>query len=109
MRGISVHYKNLYQIFDVTAETVVGPIMRENKDGPAVRHFNSLLANKDTALGQHPADYQLLRLGTQDEETGEINSEVEVVTSGVAWLESQPSEAVGVEARFNGAPPLSRV
>lgn len=99
-----MHHKQLYQIFDIKAESVVGPIMRENRDGPAIRHFYSLLANKETTIGQHPTDYQLLHLGTQDEETGDINAEPSVVTSGQAWLETQ---AVDVGARSNGAPPVT--
>lgn len=100
-----MHIKQLYQIFDVKAESVVGPILRENKDGPAIRYFHGALSDKSMLLGMHPEDYQLLSLGAQDEETGEINSEVRVVTSGQAWLEIQQSrDASSSAASENGTP-----
>lgn len=81
---------NLYQIYDLTAEAVVGPIMLEKALGAAIRSFNSVLGNKQTFPGQYPEQFTLLLLGVQDEETAEITGNAPcVVATGRQWLETQ--------------------
>lgn len=80
----------LYQIYDLKAESVRGPIMAYNRPGPAVRAFNELCANKESEIGRYPKDFHLLHIGTQDEETGEIESgRNTVIATGEAWLAAQ--------------------
>lgn len=96
---------NLYQIFDLTAEAVVGPILLEKALGAAIRSFNSVLGNKQTFPGQYPEQFILIFLGIQDEETGAITADpgLCVVATGRQWLETQKTGDGG------GAPLASAV
>lgn len=88
---------NLYQIFDLTAEAVVGPIMLEKALGAAIRSFTSVLSNKNTFPGQYPEQFTLLFIGVQDDETAEITGQpVCVVATGRQWLETQKIGESGV-------------
>lgn len=77
----------LYQIYDKIAEAVVGPIMSANRAAPIIRSFYELLADERRELNKHAADYDLLHIATQDEETGEILAfRPETTATGAAWL-----------------------
>lgn len=91
---------NLYQLYDLTAEATVGPILPHNRDGAAVRMFHDILADKQTQPGQHPDQFELRFVGIQDEEsgqvigTGHLNHEgvwvkqlPRTIATGKAWLE----------------------
>ena len=100
MKGDHMRLQNLYQIYDLKAEKVSGPIMPATKDAVALRTFHELLDNKDTTPGQHPGDFQLLYLGYQDEETGIIDpvKTLTVVASGREWA-TQRAELADSEQR----------
>lgn len=90
--------RNLYQLYDLTANTVLGSIIIEKHDGPAVRTFNDVLADRNTMPGQHPQDFILLQIGQQDEDTGDISplaGGVRTVTTGTAWLELRAEQRDG--------------
>lgn len=91
----SMFKTRLYQMYDLTAEAVAGPIISEKKDGPAIRAFHTVLGDKRTSPGQYPEQFQLRFLGTQDEETGFIDGIVgaNIIATGQAWLESQQLQA----------------
>lgn len=80
----------LFQIYDTVAQQVIGPIIPAPQAAPAVRHFVDLLKDKTTTLAQHPSDYVLLRIGTQDELTGSIDPLLPpvAVLTGAAWAAS---------------------
>jgi len=75
--------------------TVIGPIITAHHPAAAVRHFTDLLGDKSTVLASHPEDYQLLRLGTQDEATGLIDNllDPEPVLTGRQWKQMQDAAA----------------
>lgn len=84
----------LFQLYDLVAEQVVGPIIPCPHQAPAVRHFIDLLKDKNTTVAAHPADYALLYIGMQEETTGvliPLNNPVAALT-GAAWLATQTSE-----------------
>lgn len=91
----------LFQLFDLNAGLVGGPIMIERHAGPAIRAFHHLLANsKDSTPGQYPDDFQLIHIGEQDDETGEITARPpEVVATGKAWREGQEGTAASGSQR----------
>lgn len=75
--------KFLYQIRDRVAGVVTGPIFPEYRDGSAVRQFADLVYAKQGPISEHPADYDLLCVGQQDDESGEIAScDPRVVANG---------------------------
>lgn len=81
---------NLYQLYDLTARSVAGPIMIEKRDAPAIRLFHSLLANPDTQPGRYPDDFELRLIGEQNEYTSQITAlDPQTVATGAGWVEQQ--------------------
>lgn len=84
--------KRIFQCYDLVAEMTVGPIMIHSNEKPAIRDFTTVLADKNTNLGIHPADYELRELGTIDEATAVIEQPdgfPKVVATGAQWLAEQ--------------------
>lgn len=87
---------NLYQVMDNKAANVMGPVMNTPADAVAIRHFTDALRDNKSMLGQHPEDFDLLCLGSQEETTGEITPYIggpRVVLTGKAWAEVQRAES----------------
>lgn len=96
----------LFQTFDLNAGAVAGPILIFPREAPAIRHFNTLLAEVEP-FKKYPADYVLLHIGQLNEETGMIQpcldtdddgqpivTPPKTVASGKHWLHAQqPSTA----------------
>lgn len=59
--------QRLYQMFDKVAGAVEGPIVACRNDGPAIRMFYDVLKNPQTSPGAHPADFDFILVGTQDD------------------------------------------
>lgn len=68
----SIMKTSLYQIFDVVSGTTVGPIIPYNRDAAAIRAFQEIATSQGTQIQQHPRDFVLLLVGTQDTDTGAI-------------------------------------
>nr|QJB18817.1 MAG: nonstructural protein [Microvirus sp.] len=81
--------KNLYMVYDLVAETLIGSVILELTDAPAIRAFHDALRTKESLLAQHPADYQLVSLGELNMETGVMvaSDGYIVVATGQSWLE----------------------
>jgi len=81
-------YKRLYQIFDVVSCSVIGSIIQETSDAPAIRLFTDVLADKSSVLSAHPADYNLLCLGELFS-SGQIVplDNPETILTGKTWKE----------------------
>lgn len=89
-----MHTTNLYQIYDVAAECVGGPIIAAPKDSIPVRDFLRLLQDKNTDPGKYPEQYNLLRIGTQDLTTGQIAADKPVVIyEGAQFLAAVMAQA----------------
>lgn len=92
----------LYQMYDIAAQSVAGPIMMDQNDKNVVRNFYRLLADKNTQPGLYPAEYCLYKVGEQDLETGTIETAYEdgqsvkeyplVIARGTDWIAAQPQE-----------------
>lgn len=88
----------LYQIRDNKAEMVAGPIMAAKAEAVAVREFTKIIRNTDTMPGQHPEDYDLMKIGDQDEETGQVSAQLPtVILNGKTYLDSMTTSEPSAE------------
>lgn len=69
--------KRLYCIYDRVASCILGSIIQEGSDAPAIRSFHDALRSPQSAISAHPADYDLLYLG-------------DILTSGIILAVSPP-------------------
>lgn len=82
--------KNLYTVQDIVGNQLVGGIIQEIHDAPAIRAFYDALRAENSMLAQHPADFNLLQVGNIDIETGDIvPTTPKIVATGNGWLEMQ--------------------
>lgn len=85
-------FKNLYCAIDKVAQTTVGAIIQETNDAPAIRAFYDALRAEGSLLEQHPADFDMLLIGSIDTNTGTIYAPQNgptIVATGNGWLEMQ--------------------
>lgn len=63
-------------IRDRAVDTYMSPMFARSEN-EATRQFNDAINNNDTQnpLYKHPEDYDLYRLGTYDDQTGEFHNE----------------------------------
>lgn len=89
-----MHSRNFYQIYDLVAESLIGPPLVEKNKGPAIRAFTDILADKNTTLGQHPDDYELRFIAIQDESTGALQpvTPPQTIATGAEWAERKRQE-----------------
>lgn len=81
----------VYALRDIVADALLPNLMLFAHDAPAIRTFGDILQNKRSDIGQHPADFDLVSLGTFDEQSG-IGGFVapHLVLTGKQWLAAQP-------------------
>ncbi len=71
-----------YAIFDSASATYTRPFFLLS-NGQALRSFKDE-ATGETPVGAHPEDYSLARIGTYDDERGELKPEpVEILATGL--------------------------
>ena len=66
---------NIYSIYDTAAQVFMHPMFQQ-ADGQAVRTFSDLAVNAEHPVGQHPECYSLFRIGTYNDQNGELVPEV---------------------------------
>lgn len=82
--------KNIYAVYDSVSQTIISALILEASDAPAIRAFYDALRNQGSALAQHPADYDLMLLGSLDMDTGTVYQEsTKTIATGNGWLEMQ--------------------
>ncbi|WNK12984.1 MAG: nonstructural protein [Microvirus sp.] len=80
--------KNLYTVRDNIAEQLVGGIIMESNDAPAIRAFYDALRTKGSLLAEHPADFDLLKVGYIDTQDGELEAtDILTIATGNGWLQ----------------------
>lgn len=79
----------MYQIRDVVAACLVGPILLERNDAPAVRMFYAAFEDAKSALSANPKDYELMALGEYDDEVGVIETCFDRIASGVDYIKEK--------------------
>lgn len=81
--------KRLYCIYDRVASCILGSIIQEGSDAPAIRSFHDALRSPQSPISAHPADYDLLYLG-DILSSGHISAESPVtIATGAGFLASQ--------------------
>ena len=62
---------SLYAVIDTASGIYDGPVPGKS-DGQMIRSFSDMAVNKDHAIGAHPGDYALVKVGTWNDGTGEL-------------------------------------
>lgn len=81
--------RRMYQLRDKVAACLVGPILLERSDPPAVRMFYAGCEDPQSNLSKSPKDYELVCLGEYDDEVGVTEPCMEVVATGHDFLKEQ--------------------
>lgn len=55
------------------------PVMTLHTQQEAIRSLRQTLKDKNTPVAQTPSDFELWRLGTYDDQTGEIKGNMEMI------------------------------
>lgn len=80
--------KSIYSVYDLKSESLIGGLITERLDAPAIRAFHDALDPKNNSiLAAHPADFQLMCLGTIEDD-GRIFISPDgptVVATGAQW------------------------
>lgn len=81
--------KQLYTVYDLKAATVIGSIIQESGDAPAIRAFHDALNPKhQTVLSEHPEDFTLLCIGSMDSSGLIVAPEpglIQTIATGAQW------------------------
>lgn len=88
----------LFQVRDNVAQCVTGPIFGEAREAAAVRAFTDLVNGQAGVIAEHPADYDLLLVGVQDDESGVIDAGrgVELIVSGKSIVANRGDSNAGL-------------
>lgn len=65
---------NVYTIFDTASGAYMRPFFMQS-DGQAIRSFKDISLDADHAVGQHPEDYSLWRIGTFNDNNAKLEAE----------------------------------
>lgn len=72
----------MYSIFDIKAQWYMSPTTIRN-DEEAKRMFGDLAADERLEIGKHPEDFLLVRVGTFNNETGQLEgTEPTIIAKG---------------------------
>ena len=84
---------NIYSLYDRKAQYYL-PLFAMRSDADAIRQFAVIVSTSDTPVSQYPADYDLVRLGSIDLESGLINPEYPcgIVINGLVALQNAQVE-----------------
>lgn len=63
--------KNLYAIIDTASGVYDGPF-KGLSDGQMIRTFTDIAVDPEHPVGKHPEDFSLIKVGTWNEGTGEL-------------------------------------
>lgn len=86
----------IYAVYDLVAQTIIGGLRLEKHDSPAIRWFVDAASQETTLIHQHPADFQLVRLGWVDDTDTQktiIIADHAVILDGSTWLASRPGHS----------------
>lgn len=83
----------IYSVYDRKAQYYL-PIFTRRSDADAQRQFAEIVATSDTPISKYPADFDLVRLGTIDLETGSIEPEhpMGLLINGLVSLQALNAE-----------------
>lgn len=78
----------IYAILDNVAGALVGGLTCHKHEAAAVRFYSDVATMKDSLIGKHPQDFDLLRLGYVTHHN-EIEPEHTVILRGSTWAAAQ--------------------
>lgn len=80
--------KLIYAVYDTVAGTIIGSLIMETSDAPAIRAFYDALDPKhNSILSHHPTDFSLKELGNIDDQGNIVGNDTpRTVVTGTAWL-----------------------
>jgi len=83
-------YTKLYAVMDRVARDIFGGVIRCANDEVARRAFHDLLTQKDSPIAGHRGDYDLIQIGTIDNDGYMVPNELEAITiaRGQDWLDA---------------------
>lgn len=88
---------NLYNIYDLKSDSIIGNIFSAKTNAVAIRAFSDALQDKNSTIGQHPQDFVLIQVGEQHD-TGAIapilggSGTIEIITGAqIAALGNNPA------------------
>jgi len=64
----------VYSVYDVATETFMPPVYAKT-EAEALRGFREAASAPDNAIGKHPADYSLFRIGEFTDHNADLRSE----------------------------------
>lgn len=79
----------IYSVYDRKAQTYL-PLFQETRDELAVRTFTKIILTTETPISEYPADFDLVRLGAWNSDTGSIEPEIPMglIINGLVALEA---------------------
>lgn len=92
---ISNQQRSLFIFHDRVAENFVGFIQINRHPAPVVRDFHSLLADKQTSLGQHPNDFNVVHIGFIDDDGTITPIAPLIIATGASWVALQQQQQEG--------------
>lgn len=78
----------IYAILDTVAKQIQGGLYLYKHDASAIRFFSDVATMKDSIVGKHPQDFDLIRLGYLTH-SNEVETEYRMVLKGSAWVATQ--------------------
>lgn len=83
------YYAGIYAIFDTVAGQVLGGLYFHKHEAAAIRFFSDVAMMDKSQVGQHPGDYELIRLGWIAQDNKTIVADYVMVLSGAKWAAAQ--------------------
>lgn len=77
--------RNLYCIKDVKVSAFTSPFTMQG-DVQAKRYFHEMSNDENTTLSKYPADFELFRLGSFDDSSGELFTGLEFLCNVVTVM-----------------------
>lgn len=91
---MTAHIRHIYALFDNVANAIVGGLILHYHDAPAIRTYTDIANIPESTVGMHPQDYDLLDLGTIND-NGIITADRRTVLTGAAWIASRTQQPQG--------------
>ena len=90
---------NLYSVKDVKVGFM--NTWGEINDTAAKRDFGDAINNSQSVLNKHPLDMQLFKVGTWNDQTGELTSKVEYLASGADFYKEENKNGIHTSGEQN--------
>ncbi len=75
--------REIYCIKDIKVAAFISPFAMAN-EVHAKRYFHELCNDETSTINKYPSDYELFRLGTFDDSSGEMVTEIEFLCNAVS-------------------------